>query len=97
MQAASSAGKALLKHAKEIDAGLIVMGAYGHSRLREFVFGGATRHVLDDMTAPRLDVALILNSGNDLPSICKTEEPAMPRRKTCFPVRSRRHARRQRL
>ncbi len=49
-----SAGKALLKHAKEIDAGLIVMGAYGHSRLREFVFGGATRHVLDDMTRPVL-------------------------------------------
>jgi nucleotide-binding universal stress UspA family protein len=47
-----SAGKALLKHAQEIDAGLIVMGAYGHSRLREFVFGGATRHVLDDMTRP---------------------------------------------
>ena len=49
-----SAGKALLKHAQEIDAGLIVMGAYGHSRLREFVFGGATRHVLDDMTRPVL-------------------------------------------
>lgn len=47
-----SAGKALLKHAQEIDAGLLVMGAYGHSRLREFVFGGATRHVLDDMTRP---------------------------------------------
>lgn len=49
-----SAGKALLKHAQEINAGLIVMGAYGHSRLREFVFGGATRHVLDDMTRPVL-------------------------------------------
>lgn len=49
-----SAGKALLKHAKEIDAGLLVMGGYGHSRLREFVFGGATRHVLDDMTRPVL-------------------------------------------
>ncbi|MGE0240606.1 MAG: universal stress protein [Parvibaculaceae bacterium] len=49
-----SAGKALLKHAVETDAGLLVMGAYGHSRLREFVFGGATRHVLDDMTRPVL-------------------------------------------
>ncbi len=49
-----SAGKALLKHAKEVNGGLIVMGAYGHSRLREFVFGGATRHVLDDMTRPVL-------------------------------------------
>jgi len=49
-----SAGKALLKRAQEINAGLLVMGAYGHSRLREFVFGGATRHVLDDMTRPVL-------------------------------------------
>lgn len=52
--AGESAGKALLKHAQETDSGLIVMGAYGHSRLREFVFGGATRHVLDDMTRPVL-------------------------------------------
>jgi nucleotide-binding universal stress UspA family protein len=49
-----SAGKALLKRATEVDAGLLIMGAYGHSRLREFVFGGATRHVLDDMTRPVL-------------------------------------------
>lgn len=33
---------------------LLVMGAYGHSRLREFVFGGATRHILQHMTIPVL-------------------------------------------
>lgn len=32
----------------EVGAGLIVAGAYGHSRLREWVFGGATRHFLQD-------------------------------------------------
>lgn len=35
-------------------AGLLVMGAYGHSRLREFLFGGVTRFFLDELTAPPL-------------------------------------------
>jgi nucleotide-binding universal stress UspA family protein len=35
-------------------ADLLVMGAYGHSRLREFVLGGATREVLKNMTVPVL-------------------------------------------
>jgi nucleotide-binding universal stress UspA family protein len=30
------------------------MGAYGHSRMRELVFGGATRHIARHMTAPTL-------------------------------------------
>jgi nucleotide-binding universal stress UspA family protein len=30
------------------------MGVYGHSRLREFLFGGVTREVLRSMTAPVL-------------------------------------------
>lgn len=50
----TSAGHALLNYAKEADASLIVMGAYGHSRLREFVFGGATRAVLEEMVTPVL-------------------------------------------
>lgn len=33
---------------------LLVMGAYGHSRFRELVFGGATRHIMDHMTVPVL-------------------------------------------
>lgn len=44
----------LQKHALEIGADLIVMGAYGHSRLREFVFGGATRTMLDETKVPVL-------------------------------------------
>lgn len=35
--------------AVEINADLLVMGAYGHSRLREFLFGGVTREVLKSM------------------------------------------------
>ena len=33
---------------------VLVMGAYGHSRVREYVMGGATRTVLDTMTVPVL-------------------------------------------
>ena len=40
--------------AKEMSADLLVMGCYGHARLREFVFGGASRHVLSHMTIPVL-------------------------------------------
>ena len=47
-------GKGILTHAAGIGADSIVMGAYGHSRLRERVFGGATRTVLDSMTVPVL-------------------------------------------
>jgi nucleotide-binding universal stress UspA family protein len=41
-----AAGEALLARAAAHAADLLVMGAYGHARLRELVFGGATRHVL---------------------------------------------------
>ncbi len=40
-------GVALMKRAKENGADLIVMGAYGHSRLREAIFGGTTRTMLE--------------------------------------------------
>ncbi len=43
---------AILSHAADTSADLIVMGGYGHSRLREFVLGGATRGLLKSMTAP---------------------------------------------
>jgi nucleotide-binding universal stress UspA family protein len=42
----------LLSHAADIAADIIVMGGYGHSRLREFVLGGVTRSILQSMTAP---------------------------------------------
>jgi nucleotide-binding universal stress UspA family protein len=45
---------ALLSHAADTAADLIVMGGYGHSRLREFVLGGATRGLLESMTVPVL-------------------------------------------
>jgi nucleotide-binding universal stress UspA family protein len=44
----------LLSHAADISADFIVMGGFGHSRLREFVLGGATRGILDAMTVPTL-------------------------------------------
>lgn len=47
-------GQALMRCAEDVGAGLIVMGAYGHSRLAEFIFGGATRFVLNRMTRPVL-------------------------------------------
>lgn len=49
-----SIGHQICARAAEQNADLVVMGAYGHSRLREFVFGGATRHVLANMTVPTL-------------------------------------------
>jgi nucleotide-binding universal stress UspA family protein len=45
---------ALLSHAADFSADLIVMGGYGHSRLREFVLGGVTHSILKSMTAPVL-------------------------------------------
>jgi nucleotide-binding universal stress UspA family protein len=47
-------GDALLSRLADLGADLLVMGAYGHSRAREAVFGGATRDVLDRMTVPVL-------------------------------------------
>jgi nucleotide-binding universal stress UspA family protein len=44
----------ILSHAADIDADFLVMGAYGHTRLREFVFGGVTAQILRMMTVPTL-------------------------------------------
>jgi nucleotide-binding universal stress UspA family protein len=44
----------LLSPAADRSVDLIVMGGYGHSRLREFVLGGATRGILASMTVPTL-------------------------------------------
>ena len=45
---------ALLSHAADSGADFIVMGGYGHSRLREFVLGGVTRSIFRSMTVPVL-------------------------------------------
>jgi nucleotide-binding universal stress UspA family protein len=49
-----SVGDMILSRASDLGVDLIVMGGYGHSRLREFVLGGATRTVLQHMTVPVL-------------------------------------------
>lgn len=42
----------ILSRVAECSASMIVMGGYGHSRVREFILGGATRGVLTTMTVP---------------------------------------------
>jgi nucleotide-binding universal stress UspA family protein len=44
----------ILSYAADSSADMIVMGGYGHSRLREFVLGGVTRSILESMTVPVL-------------------------------------------
>jgi nucleotide-binding universal stress UspA family protein len=44
----------ILSHAADTSADFIVMGGYGHSRLREFILGGATRGIMSAMTVPVL-------------------------------------------
>jgi len=44
-------GKALADCARNLGADLIVCGAYAHSRLGEWIFGGVTRDLLDDCGA----------------------------------------------
>jgi nucleotide-binding universal stress UspA family protein len=46
--------EALLGAAHDVAADLLVMGAYGHSRVRELVFGGLTRQVLAECVLPVL-------------------------------------------
>jgi nucleotide-binding universal stress UspA family protein len=47
-------GDVILSRASDLGADLIVIGAYGHSRVREIVLGGVTRHLLQHMTVPIL-------------------------------------------
>ena len=50
----TSVGETLLACAHDFGADLLVMGCYGHTRWREFILGGATRHVLSYATLPVL-------------------------------------------
>ena len=50
--ASANAGNALLTHAAEQGSDMIVMGAFGHSRFREIVFGGVTRTALTSTPLP---------------------------------------------
>lgn len=47
-------GEMILSMAADVQAGLLVMGCFGHSRARELVLGGASRTVLHAMTLPTL-------------------------------------------
>lgn len=42
----------LLRHVRDCDANLLVMGAYGHSRFREAILGDTTRSMLEHATVP---------------------------------------------
>lgn len=44
----------IARQARDVDADLIVMGAYGHSRFLEAILGGATRHMLESVKIPVL-------------------------------------------
>ena len=52
--AATDIGNVILSRAADAAADLVVMGIYGHSRMREFVLGGASRTLLGSMTVPLL-------------------------------------------
>jgi nucleotide-binding universal stress UspA family protein len=47
-------GAGLLVAANEFGCDLLVMGAYSHSRLRQLILGGVTRHVLEHAKIPLL-------------------------------------------
>ena len=47
-------GETLIRAANDFGAGLIVLGAYGHNRFAEFIFGGATRHMIRNLDRPVL-------------------------------------------
>ena len=51
---AGEIGELTLSQLADLDADLLVMGAYGHTRVREIMLGGVTRTVLDSMTVPVL-------------------------------------------
>jgi nucleotide-binding universal stress UspA family protein len=52
LPAGRSAPQAVIETAHAVHADLLVMGAYGQSRLREFLFGGFTRHILEGVDLP---------------------------------------------
>lgn len=53
----ASIEETLAAAAAQLGAQLMVMGAFGHSRVREFLFGGVTRYFLEEPTAPPLLLA----------------------------------------
>ena len=54
LRPARNAGEVILAKAEELGCDLVVKGAYTQSRLRQMIFGGATRHILAKATVPVL-------------------------------------------
>jgi len=54
LRASDNTGASLLSAAGKAGADMMVMGAYGHSRMREMIFGGVTRHVIAQANIPVL-------------------------------------------
>ena len=52
---AEEIGAAYLKHAYEVEADLLIKGAYSRSRVRQMILGGRTRHII---TATKIPVLL---------------------------------------
>lgn len=48
----SGVADAILNYVSDNNIDMVAMGGYGHSRMREFLFGGATRDILASMTVP---------------------------------------------
>lgn len=42
----------MMRHVQDVNADMVVMGAYGHSRFREAILGGATRNMLEQAEVP---------------------------------------------
>lgn len=53
-KAGAATGECLINHAREWGAELLVAGAYGHARLREFILGGVTRLLTEQTQLPVL-------------------------------------------
>ena len=51
---AATVEETLLTEVNRLGGQVLVMGAFGHSRLREFMFGGVSRYFLDEASAPAL-------------------------------------------
>ncbi|MDB5433876.1 MAG: UspA domain protein [Phenylobacterium sp.] len=50
----AKAGEVIRRHAEELHANLVVMGLYGHARLREIILGGASKTMMEQETFPLL-------------------------------------------
>ena len=54
VEAKGDPGEQIIEHAKSFEADLVVMGAYGHSKVRELVVGSTTTYVINHATCPIL-------------------------------------------